>query len=398
MSWILLLFAVFVNVQEILIVKIGWAWISYVDELFLFSAYLLVPFFVRRKEDAWVYLILLLPFFSIIYSLAVNFFVFGEFRFFQSVLQSFINFKFFLYFSSFYAVWLSGRGIDFRNIFIICFFVGILGYALNVLHPDFFIFSDAAWHVDRGRIAGFQFKPNDLALFLSFACLFVLFSRAHAMVRFVGFFVIVVLIYFTSSRTALVLAMMGFFLYLIRSGHFLILLSGALVFFFSGLFFYDNLSGSFFVSETLSNLGEFSRIDNSQYIRAIMVYLSFVLAFDYFPIGVGAGGFGSVMSAGSPVYDLLGVADNVFFVSMTGIYDSGFASVLGEYGFVGLILYLYLLWKVVSVSMARRGIDTLSMFFMAVLLFLVQPFFSYQVNSVNFLLLIFSLRGFLYGR
>ena len=97
MSWALLLFSVFINIQEILITKVGWSWASYIDEAFLLLAYGIVPFALRRKEDSWVYLILFLPICSIAYSLLFNAIVFNEARLFPVIVQSFINFKFFLY-------------------------------------------------------------------------------------------------------------------------------------------------------------------------------------------------------------------------------------------------------------------------------------------------------------
>lgn len=96
--FLIIIFSVFINLQEFLIGKLEFQYVSYVDELFLIFPYLLAPFVVRKRSDAWVFLILLLPFLSIAHAWGVGVFVFYDVRFYEIVFQSFINFKFFLYF------------------------------------------------------------------------------------------------------------------------------------------------------------------------------------------------------------------------------------------------------------------------------------------------------------
>ncbi len=126
-----------------------------------------------------------------------------------------------------------------------------------------------------------------------------------------------------------------------------------------------------------------------------MVYLGISLASQYFPISVGAGNFGSVMSDNSPVYKILGVSNNDFFINLEGVYDSNLASILGEYGFLGLFFYLFLTYKILGFLFVNYFSIRIISFSAIFIVFLTQPFFSYQVNSINFLIFVFSLREYL---
>lgn len=54
-------FSVLINVQEILIVKFGLYYLSYIDEAFALAAYIAAPCLIRKRSDSWVFIILLLP-------------------------------------------------------------------------------------------------------------------------------------------------------------------------------------------------------------------------------------------------------------------------------------------------------------------------------------------------
>ncbi|WP_347373634.1 O-antigen ligase family protein [Aequorivita sp. Q41] len=81
---------------------------------------------------------------------------------------------------------------------------------------------------------------------------------------------------------------------------------------------------------------------DSNYIRGLMFYMSILLIGKYFPIGSGAGTFGSIYAKDSQVYKDFGVDQRYYFVEEWGIYDSNFASILGEYGFMGIIIFILL--------------------------------------------------------
>lgn len=83
--------------------------------------------------------------------------------------------------------------------------------------------------------------------------------------------------------------------------------------------------------------------DQSSYIRGLMFVNGFSLMFEFFPLGVGSGTFGTFMSNYQTleVYEYVGInlrsytnADG----SLRGIYDSGLSSFVAENGFLGLLI------------------------------------------------------------
>jgi hypothetical protein len=96
--------------------------------------------------------------------------------------------------------------------------------------------------------------------------------------------------------------------------------------------------------ETIMANIEMSYSLQSNYIRGLMFYMSLLIIYQYFPIGTGAGTFGSIFAKDSQVYKDFGVSERYYFVEEWGIYDSNIASILGEYGFIGIALY-FLLFK-----------------------------------------------------
>lgn len=397
--FLIIIFSVFINLQEFLIGKLEFQYVSYVDELFLIFPYLLAPFVVRKRSDAWVFLILLLPFLSIAHAWGVGVFVFYDVRFYEIVVQSFINFKFFLYFVFFYCLWLMAEKNSrvFVVAFLSCAAFSILGYVLNIIFPEYFVFSEASWHLERGRIGGFQFKPNDLAISLCFLMVFVLFSFSRGLGRHVLVFLLIGLIYLASSRTALLVALIIFLLSMFYERRYVSL------FFLGGggvcvlLAFHDAVFNSFLFSETVSNFSQLAVVGDTQYIRAIMVYYGVLLGVMFFPLGSGAASYGSVMSEGSLIYQMLGLSEIEFFQWMEGIYDSNAASIVGEYGFLGFLVFFGFAYKIVSQLLGGRRSLVFSLVFLLFAISLTQPLFSYQVNSINFLLLLFSLSYFLKG-
>lgn len=123
-----------------------------------------------------------------------------------------------------------------------------------------------------------------------------------------------------------------------------------------------------------------------------MVYYGTLLASMY-PLGVGAGNFGTVMSGNSPAYEVLGVSNTYFFYNMVGIYDSNLAAIIGEYGFLGLILFIALTHKALKHALYNDKTKCRVLLISIFILALTQPIYAYQVNAVNFLLLLFSLNN-----
>lgn len=386
-------FCIFVNVQEILVQKFGLLNLAYVDEVFALAAYFVAPFALRKKTELWLYGVLALPFLSILHGLAMNGFYFEVERSYETVVQSFVNFKFFLYFVLFYCISINLRSTSaaFRNIFMLCIYISLIGYAANIYAPEFFQFSDAIWHLERNRVAGFQFKANDLPIILSLGVIFGYLTFKGTLLRAFACTALGVLIILSSSRTALLCAIIGVLVSWIWRGEHKALLGIGVVLLGGGIIFFEVIAKSFFVTETIENFRQFSLLDQTQYIRAIMIYFGATLSLWFFPVGVGAGNFGSVMSLGSPAYGLLGISQTHFFDALTGIYDSNAAAVLGEYGFIGLIIYTILTKRVIRTACGDDRAKSVVIAAVIIILSLTQPFFAYHVNAVNVLLLIFSL-------
>ena len=92
-------------------------------------------------------------------------------------------------------------------------------------------------------------------------------------------------------------------------------------------------------------------VDNpveSGYIRGIMIFFSFEVANERFPVGAGAATYGTVTSDDSHIYAEIGMHNSRFFVEKEGIYDSNLASLLGEFGYLGFVIYLFIFYLVVT--------------------------------------------------
>mgnify|MGYP000524797258 FL=1 len=121
-----------------------------------------------------------------------------------------------------------------------------------------------------------------------------------------------VLIFLTGSRSSLIIIFIGLsYYYLFESFKTKIYLIP--VFIFSLLALLSVLGDSDMLDNTMRNIAALEDIDESGYIRGIMIVHGFQLFYDNFPVGTGAATFGSVLSAGSHVYDTLGLADMSFF-------------------------------------------------------------------------------------
>ncbi|MGJ7562529.1 hypothetical protein ACSFBM_01590 [Variovorax sp. GB1R11] len=387
-------FCIFINIQEYLLssLKLGGG-VGYVDEAFLLVPYVLAAGLLSRKRNGWMLGVLLFPFVSIIYGVLVNGFSYSNIRFANVAVQSFISAKLFLYsLIFFYALKIAGKDSNFfETILRICLIVSLVGVVFNIINPAGFIYSDFAYELERNRLVGFQFKPNDLSILAAFSFIFFLLKRKKSMFDKLLFVAVAMIVGFGGSRTALLIVLIALGGYLIAFGSYKVFIPGFLLAVLAVLIGWNYLANSFFFQETLRNFSEFESIDQSQYIRFIMVYYGAYLSAINFPVGVGPANFGTVLSANSPVYEQLGLSGSRFFQELAGIYDSNIASVLGEYGFLGVLTFGYFSKKIVG----NFSFNPRLKFFLFVAVVIVvsfsQPFFAYQVNSINFLLVIFSL-------
>lgn len=140
------------------------------------------------------------------------------------------------------------------------------------------------------------------------------------------------------------------------------------------------------VSRTLTNFQDSFDL-TSHYIRGIMMHLSILIAQKCFPIGSGSATFGTVFSEGSPVYDYYNQGWRTYFTRMVGIFDSNFASVLGEFGVIGLILF-----SIIIIGMLKKFkiLINKKMYFVLAFLLWFNFFFRglFMSSDLTFLILL----------
>ncbi len=388
-----LLFLLVIFFQEPFIRLFPGSAIKYLDEVFVIGvlAFLVVRALVTGRTS---------PLFLLSCAVLAYFVVVSMLGFQSSmekiVVQSVIHWKFFVFLMALDLVQLADPGgKSIRKLFVFVMAVSIAGFLLNLfLQERFLDFFNVppAYRAGILRIEGFQLKPNDLGIHLGIAFIYYFVFRFSGnlpnIVFFTAFFFLLILI--TGSRAALAaipITLLVYFVYTrqwkVLGAMLLMALLGLVV--FSG-FVQDMLQ------RTIKNVSELSDIENSLYIRGIMIYYGFVLLLRYFPIGTGAATFGSVESGGSPVYEDLGLSDMRFFEQMEGVYDSNLATISGEFGAMGLLLFGIALAYVYYRSKARAtGNSRKMLYFRIVLIFMllvavVNPLFMYSYNALLFAL------------
>ena len=353
--------------------------IGYIDELMLVIGVILIAAILLLSKRVQTIHLLVFSFFfySLIISLA---FGLNPDKL-DIFIQSLVNLKFFLLALTFLLVFrdrVEVLELFFRNVLIIA----IIGFVLNVALGSNFnrvfdmpVFSRPTVAL---RYGGFL-NPNHLA-FLMALYIGTILSRARVSGSvlslkqwglILGSLIVIAL---TDSRTAIV----GVFIFFVAFYWEFIVMNAKIFTSFLlliGLSVVLLLLFSDILEMTLINLqGSFSL--DSYYIRGIMINMAVQISYFYFPIGTGAASFGSLLSDGSKVYEDFGVAERLFFVEKRGIYDSSVASILGEYGIVGILFYglmFYYLYRYFSFLFpARQQVMVKALF---------AAFFFYSVTN-----------------
>jgi len=201
-------------------------------------------------------------------------------------------------------------------------------------------------------VNGFQMNRN--ALGLSIILLFIILNNFVKLNKNLLFSLAFLAIFITGSRTGILLMSACYFYLNIYSKY---KKMRGLIFFFliviiiPGLFY--SLENSEFFLITKNN---FSQINNeSGYIRGIILYFGFILAAQFFPFGSGAATFATTMSKDSEVYSMIGLENSVFIQEFHGIFDSNFASILGELGYLGVLFFIILFVKLKSYLNVKKN-------------------------------------------
>lgn len=354
---------------------LGIPYLALLDEILLMVCILLLTGHWLMASKVKIIYLLVIAFF--IYSVIISL-IFGYNQDFSDVvIQSLINLKFVLLLLTF-LIYFQKKLALVRKFFNVVLFVAILGIALNLVMGTVFnsIF-DIPVSVRSNqalRFGGFL-NPNQMA-YLMAMYIGITLNRAKANTRFLTqtdwlkIAASLAIILLTDSRSAII-GVLFFFVafyweYLLKNAR--MFLSFFIVMVVSLLLF---ISFSNVISILLINLaGSFSL--DSYYIRGIIINMAAQITYLHFPIGTGAATFGTVLSDNSPVYEYFGVAHRSFFLEKRGIYDSAFASILGEYGLVGIIFYgniIYFLKRfIVRFSSMNKSI-MLNALFMAFLFY-----------------------------
>lgn len=316
--------------------------------------------------------------------------------YYDEIAQSIIHIKFFLLYVLLRPVLASpGAMARLERAFWITGALVAGGVILNALVGERFVALFGYVGMERFggmRAVGFQLKPNDALLYLSpLLCLFVLVeaARGRRLTILAGMLFFLLLCVLNTSRTSMAsLVLAALLLPSFGQGYRRTFAVGVA---FLAVAFPFVLATDFFsaiIDLTIQNFREIAAIETSQYIRVIMLVKGLALATDYFPIGTGAATFGSVMSEGSRVYGEVGLYGLASVERFQGIYDSNLATLLGEFGFLGTLLYFALTFAMFRDVRIRLGVDearTRAWHRVLALLFLLilvgNPFYSYIITS-----------------
>lgn len=321
---------------------------NYLDEIIFVLCLLIIGIvlcFTKKVKSIY-----LLVFGFFIYSIIISM-LFGYNRILGKViLQTLINIKFFIFLLTFIVLF-QKKFTKIRTFFNYVLAFALIGFVLNVVLGSTFnhffnipIFKRPNLPM---RYGGFL-NPNHMA-FLMVMTLGLILNRAKKSsglltnkdwVIILGSILVILL---TDSRTAIVGVLIFFvsfyWFYLIRNTKILTTFLTLTIVFTMFLLLYTDMWETLIINIQ----GSFSL--DSYYIRGIIMNMAVQINYLYFPIGTGAATFGSVLSEGSEVYEIFGVAKRSFFIEKRGIYDSSIASIMGEYGVIGIIFYFVIFKK-----------------------------------------------------
>ena len=328
-------------VFEALLERVYIPFVSHIDEVVLLIQLLII--FVAISHTNKISKLAVCVFLSILYFVLISLISGESSNYFNVLVQSVLSLKFFIFYI---GMDLLIRKESVNNLFGFLVIVSFIGAMLSLALPSIFSVSEKERFISGlTRIGGFQFSPNNLAYILLIYTLLLMHGYLHTretMMRRVIIAGSSILILLTGSRVALLvlLSSVGFKIQNAISSRLGKILLVMLLIAVASLFIII-FANSFLVESLTRNYEYLS--EDSGYIRGMMLYSGLELAVSHFPFGTGAATFGTPLSFGSPVYAHVGLADTAFVQEMRGVYDSNFASVLGEYGVAGILIYVYLI-------------------------------------------------------
>ena len=323
----------------------GLPFFRYLDELiFLLILVVLFSYYVKTAKVHVIHFVLLS---FIVYSIAVSMLFGFNNELFKVISQTLISLKFFILLTGFILLFKrKSMFIDryAKAIFGFAFIGLLLHITLGINFNQFFDISTYAR--PNIRYVGFLPHPNHMA-YVAVLYVAYLLSKVEAnQIKFnvniiIQILISIAILFLADSRTSVVAVLIlfiGFYWHLLKRNALL------LVYVFSSLVTAVLLLALFtdIFTSIIQNVTASLSLESS-YIRGNMIFLSGVIFCEFFPVGTGAASFGSVL-ANKKVYEYYDQADRYYFFNDIGLYDSNIASVIGEYGLIGIIVY-YLLFR-----------------------------------------------------
>lgn len=347
---------------------------KYADEvIFALCLVVLSGLYVFSKKLKLIHLLILS---FIVYSIVISLLFGYNNKFVSIVLQTLINIKFFIFLLTFIILFKKKLHLV-QSFFKYVVIFSCVGLILHLIFGTYFnnFIGVSTFSRPNIRYVGFLPHPNHLAylavLYIGLIFNFCKNSKGHISKKdWFKISLAILVIILTDSRTSIIAVFIFFigYYWLFILNNYRIFLGAILsaLFIVISIFFFTD------VFDTIVLNIEESFDLNSHYIRGNMIYLSVLILYQFFPIGGGAATFGSVL-ANDEIYALYGQAERYYFINDIGIYDSNIASIVGEYGVIGILFFI-------AIFMALKiHLKTLS--------FYKKP----MINSLFFVFLFFSI-------
>lgn len=275
-----------------------------------------------------------------------------------SMLQALIHLKLFIVAYAAVVLFLSVKRFDrvVIRFFYSCIALFLLGLLLNIIFQEEWnaLVSNEVVQYRYGfiRPVGFfgHYAPNGYFLSLFLLTMFMMstkrefVNKKQHVYKFFSLSIIELLATFplTVRKGLFIIIPYGFYIVSMLNPARRLIFVVVSVVFLSLLIF--SISSTQLFLDTIENTKSLFSDDHS-YIRGLISYYGYQLFIEFFPLGVGHGLYGSVLSnMDHSVYNYIGLdlshltrADG----SLVGIYDSGLASVMAEGGLVGMFFVVF---------------------------------------------------------
>jgi hypothetical protein len=269
--------------------------------------------------------------------------------------QSLFHLKFFIIFYVLKNV-LTNNYI--KSFLIIIILITIVGIFANIFFPNYFteeIYESRAprFFSFLPRFQGFQGQANILGyfliIFLTMGSFFIIKLEHKLKFLLYGVFLILIILMVLLSGSRSPLIFLPLVLFYNLKGNVKLNYKTLILITFAGI----GMIGLFaftsdvLIDKTIGNISSIGPRETSELYnpRSFLYYYGFLLFVNFFPFGTGIGTYASTLSADSKVYSYLHIDKIKFVIEEQGLFDSNVACIMGELGFVGVIMFIYLIYK-----------------------------------------------------